>query len=313
MNILIDSDYFNFWYKNSGLSESTKRSYKSSLKHFGSYLMDRGVLDKIDFEKFYFIEEDGTYEPMDVEFMDEYIESLIEDGASHNKLYDSITVIKSFLNFLKSVGMIQTNPLKYYKNPYYQLNHRDRTLTKQECIIILNAAYKLDPFTKKYYVLVLLLLTCGLRLQELLMMRKSQISFEFNQIEITRGQKTTAGVVRMTQLLKKELEVYLNHPAWYEWSKGEDREVFFENGKAINKDKLRRMMKKIYKIAGIERSIRIHDYRHTCAFLMYAEGINVTTIKEQMRHVKLATTLHYLPPGEDLANILELNSKNLIK
>lgn len=71
-------------------------------------------------------------------------------------------------------------------------------------------------------------------------------------------------------------------------------------------------MKKIYEIARIKRRIRLHDYRHTCAFLMYSKGINVITIKEQLRHVKLATTLHYLPQGAELVKILELNANNQV-
>jgi len=242
--------------------------------------------------------------------MDDYLEYLIENGRSGRLLYNAISVIKSFFRYLKSVGFIENNPLKYYKNPYYQLIRRDRTISKQECISILNAAYKLDPFTKKYYVIVLLLLTCGLRLQELMMLRRSQISFEFSQIEITRGQKTTAGVVFMTELLKRELIGYINHPAWCEWSQGKDKEVFFENGKPLNYQKLVRIMNKIYKNALITHKIRLHDFRHTMAYLMYSEGINVMTIKEQLRHAKLATTLHYLPPGEELSRILEINANN---
>ncbi|PLS18189.1 hypothetical protein CVD28_07820 [Bacillus sp. M6-12] len=313
MNVLLKSAYFEFWNENASLANSTKKNYKSVLKRFGNYLMNKGVKEKVDFDNFYYIEEDGSYEPIDEDFMDEYVESLIERGLSDKMLYSNISVLKSFLGFLKSVGMIKSNPLKYYKNPYYRLVHRDRVITKHECVAILNAAYKFDPFTKKYYVLVLLLLTCGLRRQELLKLRKSQISFEFSQIEIIRGQKTNAGVVMMTQLLKNELEAYLNHPAWVKWSQGKDKEVFFENGKAINNDKIARIMKKIYKIAGIKRRIRLHDYRHTCAFLMYSEGINVMTIKEQLRHAKLAPTLHYLPPGSDLAKILEMNATDQVK
>ncbi|RFU67472.1 site-specific integrase [Peribacillus saganii] len=312
MNVLLDSNYFKFWSENANLAKSTKIGYKSKLKCFGIFLMNKGAVHKIDFDNFYYIEEDGSYDPIDEDFMDEYVESLIEEGLSDQLLYQNISIIKSFLHYLKSVGMIKTNPLKYYKNPYYRLVHRDRTMSKQECVAVLNAAYKLDPFTKKYYVLVLLLLTCGLRKQELLKMKKSQISFEFSQIEITRGQKTTAGVVRMTELLKKELKSYIEHPAWIEWSEGHDKEVFFEIGKPLSEKKIYRVMKKIYKIAGITRRIRLHDYRHTCAFLMYSEGINVMTIKEQLRHAKLATTLHYLPPGNDLAKILELNSTNRV-
>ena len=313
MNIILDSDYYKYWYDNVNLSKSSKKAYKCELKRFGEYLMIKGAESNLDFDNFYFIEESETYEPIDEEIFDEYLEFLIEGGSSSQMLYHAISFVKSFFRFIKSVGMIKENPLKYYKNPYYRIIHRDYTISKEECMKILNAAYKYDPFTKKYYVLVLLLLTCGLRKSELLMLRKSQISFEFNQIEITRGQKTSAGVVVMTDLLKRELKAYLEHPAWDKWSQGRDKEVFFEGIKPLNQNNLPIIMNEIYKIAGITRRIRLHDYRHTMAYLMYSAGINVMTIKQQLRHERLATTIHYLPPGEELAKILEMNANNQVK
>ena len=72
-------------------------------------------------------------------------------------------------------------------------------------------------------------------------------------------------------------------------------------------------MKEIYSIAGVKRRIRLHDYRHTMAYLMYSRKIRVATIQEQLRHARLASTIHYLPPGAELAKILEMNANNQVK
>ncbi len=52
---------------------------------------------------------------------------------------------------------------------------------------------------------------------------------------------------------------------------------------------------------------------HTMAYFMYSREISVATIQEQLRHAKLATTIHYLPPGAELTKILEMNANNQVK
>ncbi|MFP3472786.1 hypothetical protein R0J90_22285, partial [Micrococcus sp. SIMBA_144] len=79
------------------------------------------------------------------------------------------------------------------------------------------------------------------------------------------------------ELLNNELKTYLDHPSWIEWSQGRDKEVFFDKDRPLNANSLPKIMKEIYNIAGVKRRIRLHDYRHTMAYLMYSRKISVAT------------------------------------
>lgn len=46
-------------------------------------------------------------------------------------------------------------------------------------------------------------------------------------------------------------------------------------------------------IAGINKSIRPHDLRHTFAVSLRRQGIGIETIKELMRHANIEETLIY--------------------
>jgi site-specific recombinase XerD len=309
-NILLESKYYKHWYENVNIRESTKKSYSSQLKKFGDFIMSHHPKRELNFDEFYFIETEDEYEPFDEEFIDHYIEYLVELGYSDATLYSNITVMKNFFTYLKATGLIRNNPLRHYGNPYYNLKARDRSFNLEEIFSLLNSAHKLDPFFKQYYVLFFLLFTCGLRAQEICKLRKSQLKFDFNTIEITRGQKTTAGVVIMMENVKEYILNYLNHPTWKEWSGGDDKELFFFEGEPLNRTRLLKMVQRVYDKANIKRKVRLHDFRYSTAFLMYKSGFNLATIQQQLRHARIETTLHYLPPSEELRNALETLSSN---
>ncbi|KPL57825.1 tyrosine-type recombinase/integrase [Rossellomorea vietnamensis] len=311
-NIILDSHYYKEWYKHTHIAQSTKDSYKYLLKRFGRYMMSLGPVRELDFDKFMFGKLDSRYDPINEEFIDDYVEFLIEDGASHKTLYNSIEALKCFFKFLKMVGLIKSNPTTYYPNPYYKLKKVDRAFSKEDADKLLTASKKVDSFFKQSYVLMLLFLTCGLRSQEVCLMKKSQINLEFQTIDIILGQKTSAGVVSVVDKLKEALEQYFKHPEWLKWSNGQDKEVFFYKGKPLNRRRLVSMLQRIYDEAGIDRKVRVHDLRHTMAQLLLISGANEFSIQEQLRHERIETTMHYLNYNMNYRNYLEANSDQFL-
>lgn len=308
VNIILESRYYKVWFEHTHIADSSKKSYNCFLKRFGEYMMSLGPTRELDFDKFYFGESDSKYEPIDEDFIDGYVEHLIEEEASRKTIYNNIEALKCFFKFLKIPGLIKYNPTAYYPNPHYKLKKVDRAFSEEDAIKLLIASKKIDPFFKQFHLLMRLLLTCGLRSLEVIMLKKSQVNLEFQTIEITRGQKTSQGVVKMVEKLKEAFEHYFNHPEWLEWSNGQDKEVFFYKGKPLNRSRLIEMLKLIYDEAGIDRKVRVHDLRHTMAHLLFLNGVSEYSIKDQLRHKRISTTLHYLPYNVPYRFILERNS-----
>ncbi|MYL35557.1 tyrosine-type recombinase/integrase [Pontibacillus yanchengensis] len=275
-------------------------------------MMSLGPVRELDFDKFKFGKSDSRYDPIDEEFIDDFVEFLLENGDSHSNLYNSIEALKCFFKFLKMVGLIKSNPTAYYPNPYYKLRKVDRAFSKEDASKLLSASKKVDPFFGQFYLLMLLFLTCGLRAQEVCLMKKSQVNLEFQTIEITRGQKTSASVVSVVDKLKEAFEQYFEHPEWLRWSKGQDKEVFFYNNKPLNRSRLVSMLQLIYDEAGIDRQVRVHDLRHTMAQLLLLNGANEFSIQEQLRHERIETTMHYLNYNMNYRTYLESHSDTLL-
>lgn len=308
-NIILNSHYFREWYKHTHVADSTKGNYKFILKKFGDYIMSLGPVRELDFDKFRWGHLDSRYDPIDEEFIDDYVEFLIESGASNSTIYNGIEGLKCFFKFLKMVGLIKKNPTAYYPNPFYNLKKVDRAFSKEDAAKLIDASKKIDPFLKQYHLLISIFLTCGLRAQEMIMLRKSQVNLEFQTIEITRGYKdipgTTPGIVSIVDKLKEAFEQYFNHPEWLKWSNGQDKEIFFYEGKPLNRYSLVKMLRQVYDEAGIDRKVRVHDLRHTMAHLLFFAGVSEFSIQEQLRHKRVETTMHYLPYNMNYRKYLE--------
>ncbi len=63
--------------------------------------------------------------------------------------------------------------------------------------------------------------------------------------------------------------------------------------------------KRLLARAGIERPVRFHDLRHTCATLLIKKNINPKIVQELLGHSTITTTLntysHILPTMQDQA------------
>ena len=53
-----------------------------------------------------------------------------------------------------------------------------------------------------------------------------------------------------------------------------------------------RALDRSLKGVGVDRHIRIHDLRHTCATLMVEKGVNPKLVQDIMGHSNYATTLN---------------------
>nr|WP_246596297.1 site-specific integrase [Bacillus alkalicola] len=200
---------------------------------------------------------------------------------------------------------MEYNPLRHFKNPFYYESFRNRALSEEDCIKLLKAAFDLDPFFQQYYLIILLQTTCGLRARELCKLTASQIDLDRNIIVIDKGRKTKIGTVRMTDALQKKLKEYMDHPYFKDWSKEQDKELFFVKNKPFTPTDLNKLLNELRKKADISRKVTNHDLRATMAYLLYKEGSDYRSIQRQLRHSKLKTTLGYLPIHVELNGYLD--------
>jgi integrase/recombinase XerD len=297
MTLLMNSEYYHFWKRHCNLSEKTIYDYQYVLRSFEAFLIQKGLSPngKLNFDNFYFDNETGDYDPIDEIFIVKYINYLkLDNKASDHTLYNTITYLKNFFKFLKNSKQIGFNPMSYFTNPYYKRKITNRWISTANCNRLLSYCMKSDPFIKQDYVMILLLLTTGLRNTELRFLSLNQIDLENAVIYVDKGQKTSAQVVHMPEALVHALKLYIFHPKVQERI-GTGNTLIFTNGdKPYTSSRLNLVLKRLAKSAGIKKNVSAHTFRYTTAKIMQDSGIDIISIQRQLRHVHVATTLRYL-------------------
>ncbi len=140
------------------------------------------------------------------------------------------------------------------------------------------------------YVLLVMFLDTGLRLNEVLTMKMSDANFE-EATFVVMGKGRKERKVPFGQTLKGLLIRYLqlrgNIPT---------QELFFVNqfGQRLTARRIQQYVKQYAKKAGIQKPVHPHILRHTFALNFILQGGNPFVLQEILGHATLDMTRHYV-------------------
>lgn len=129
---------------------------------------------------------------------------------------------------------------------------------------------------------------------ELCRLLVKDIDFRSNTVFIRGGKGHKDGLVFVSPACLDIIKEYIQH-----YRRKEEQTLFFSvapNRKddLLRTDAVRKTIKKIAKRAGIQRRIWPHLFRHSLAMNMLAKGCDIYSIREQLRHSYIDTTLIYV-------------------
>ncbi len=81
-------------------------------------------------------------------------------------------------------------------------------------------------------------------------------------------------------------------------------------GRPLSKSTLRTSFRQLVTRAGLPEALRFHDLRHSCASLLFSQGVPARTVSDLLGHSEVSTTLdlytHLIPPARrDAADALD--------
>ena len=134
-------------------------------------------------------------------------------------------------------------------------------------------------------------LNCGLRLSEVSNLNIDDINLETNTFKIF-GKGNKERTAYLNNITKKALETYLN---FRKNMNVKTNALFLSNyNKRLSISSIKAIVKQAYSLAGLdEKQYSAHTLRHTCATLLYRNGIDIKTIQELLGHVQVDTTQIY--------------------
>jgi len=157
-------------------------------------------------------------------------------------------------------------------------------LSPKECKALFKA-----PERFKDRFLLTLIYSAGLRLSEVQKLELRDIDTERMLIHVRQGKGKKDRYVVLSQLLSDKLSLYCQT---YEIEKY----VFpgQKKGNYVSKTTIQRTMRNAVKTAGIKKRADVHTLRHCFATHLLENGTDIMTVKEQLGHSDITTTMRYL-------------------
>jgi len=145
------------------------------------------------------------------------------------------------------------------------------------------------PLLLKQRIVLTLIYSAGLRGQEVINLKISDIDFERMTIHIRQSKYKKDRILPLSPTMAIGLKKYLQAENPHNW-------LF--NGKELGSKYSMRglswVMRENLKKTSITKPVNLHSLRHTYATHLLEEGINIVTLKDLLGHSEITTTMIYL-------------------
>lgn len=141
----------------------------------------------------------------------------------------------------------------------------------------------------KHRVMIALLYSSGLRMNEARMLKITDIDSGRMQIHVRQGKGRKDRYVVLSALLLKGLRDYFRkeHPQVYLFNGN-------TSGKPMGERSIQWIINEAVEKSGIQKQTTCHTLRHSFATHLLENGVDLFSIKEQLGHARIDTTLVYL-------------------
>lgn len=228
----------------------------------------------------YFLKLSAKYDPEDItqKQLEDFVIWLVEKkkvGMSYQK-----AMIATIGKFYKETFQRPVNLKPLY--PQRNVNKLPKFLTKMEVKKILNSISNI-----KHKAILTTIYSCGLRLGELLELKKSDIKTEQNIVLIRKAKGKKDRVVmlspKLIELLREYYKIY--NPKKYLFE-GSENEKYSQRS-------VQQIMKSSLKKSGVASPASVYTLRHSYATHLLENGVDIKTIKELLGHDNIKTTEIY--------------------
>ena len=257
-------------------SMNTVKTYVSIVKNFLDFVNNENI-EEINME--------------DIERYKEYLS--VNKNMSKQTIYITMKALQSFFKFLKREDLIKLNtPKRSRKLPTY--------LNEMEMSLILEKSRE----NLRDHVILMTLAFTGLRVSELVSLNVEDIDFYENIIHVKSGKGDKDRIVVLDSGVLNLIKEYL---------KGEKRltgPVFISKKKVrITTTQIERIVKKYVRMAGINKKVTPHTFRHTFATTLLRNGADIRFIQQLLGHSSIATTQIYTHVDENALKDVYMKAK----
>ncbi|HPP11892.1 MAG TPA: tyrosine recombinase XerC [bacterium] len=249
-------------------SRYTIISYRKDLFQFLSFLKNR------------------PEQTVDYQTLRAYLAWLKDDRYSATSISRKVASLRSFFTFLVRRKLLRHNPALLLKAPR-TARPLPSFLTVEEMFRVLEAPRGNNLLAVRDRAILEVLYATGIRVGELVSLTDRSVNLIEESIKV-RGKGNKERIVPLGEPAVKALTEYLQRRP------GRTRILFVNRfGSPLTSRSVQRLIQKYCRLAGINRRVSPHTFRHTFATHLLDRGADLRSVQELLGHEHISTTQIY--------------------
>jgi site-specific recombinase XerD len=224
-------------------------------------------------------------------------------GKGYNFMKDSKVALKRFFAFLVKTGYIKKNPAEALPRVKIPRSSSNKPLATKTIFKILKSFDRSKWMGMRNFTIVSILWALGLRVNELLNMKRKDINLDYDPEHKTGTLLVhgKGGKERTLFIVDTLYDTIINYLSLKKTPKRQGSLLFpGTKGKTIGGSRVRQLIQEAAGRLGLNARVVPHVFRHTFATDMYNRNVPIEAIKEMMGHETLRETSVYIHIADEL-------------
>lgn len=269
-------DYKEYLTLERNLAENSIASYLHDIKHLIEYC------DEIN----------TTYLQLSYEQLESFLAYLADLGLGQRSMQRVVSGIKNLYNFLILEEIITENPTELLEINRVK-EKLPEVLTVEEIDAMISCIDTSTDQGIRDAAMIELLYSCGLRVSELCDLTFSSIFLQERFVRIT-GKGSKERLVPMSEVAVQRVIEYLPIRQSIQAKPAFTHHLFLSrNRSSITRQRVFMIVKELAQLAGIQKEISPHTFRHSFATHLLEGGAHLQAIRDMLGHADISTTEIY--------------------
>ena len=267
--------FLEFLQNDKKLSDNTLQSYQRDILQFQDYLK----------------ESDLNYAKLTEEDINNYFESLRDNGKKNSTISRNLATIRSFYQYLLKNKKISKDPTSNLQSPKIE-KRVPSILTSEEVELLLEQPKDVDLKGTRDKAMLEFAYATGMKVTEIIHLDIQDVDFANNVVLCTSGKKTRS--IPLGALAEKALKEYVEKARPILIKDDNTKALFVNlNGYRLTRQGFWKIVKYYKEQAHIEKDITPHVLRHSFATHLLQNGADLKSIQAMLGHSDISSTQIY--------------------